>query len=143
MWEIRVQSLGREDPLRRKWQPTPVLLPGKSHGWRSLIGYSPWGYKELDTTERLHFTSKLKRRPVCIRAFIAFPCIIISISPKVLRQKGTDSSGSLGVGLFLFNLKLRSKIKFVLGFFLTHSSFSNMLGFCSKNKLFVLLSVEK
>ena len=37
------------------WQPTPVLLPGKSHGRRSLVGYSPWGRKELDTTERLHF----------------------------------------------------------------------------------------
>ena len=40
-------------PWRRKWQPTPVLLPGKSHGQRSLAGYSPWGLKELDTTERL------------------------------------------------------------------------------------------
>ena len=40
---------------RRKWQPTPVLLPGKSHGWRSLVVYSPWGHKESDTTERLHF----------------------------------------------------------------------------------------
>ena len=37
--------------------PTPVFLPGKSHGWRSLVGYSPWGCKELDTTKRLHFTS--------------------------------------------------------------------------------------
>ena len=36
---------------RRKCQPTPVLLPGKSHGWRSLVGYSPWGHKESDTTE--------------------------------------------------------------------------------------------
>ena len=35
-------------------QPTPVPLPGKSDGWRSLVGYSPWGSKELDTTERLH-----------------------------------------------------------------------------------------
>ena len=34
---------------------TPVLLPGKSHGWRSLVGYSPWGHKESDTTERRHF----------------------------------------------------------------------------------------
>ena len=49
-------------PWRRKWQPIPVLLPGKSHGWRSLVGYrwrslvgySPWGRKESDTTERLH-----------------------------------------------------------------------------------------
>ena len=44
-------------PWRRKWQPTPVLLPGKSHGLRSLVGYSPWGRKESDMTERLHFTS--------------------------------------------------------------------------------------
>ena len=40
---------------RRRWHPTPVLLPGKSHGWRSLVGCSPWGHKELDMTERLHF----------------------------------------------------------------------------------------
>ena len=40
---------------RRKWQPTPVLLPGESHGWRSLVGYSPWGRKESDMTERLPF----------------------------------------------------------------------------------------
>ena len=40
---------------RRQWPPTPVLLPGKSHGRRSLVGYSPLGHKELDTTERLHF----------------------------------------------------------------------------------------
>ena len=39
----------------RQWQPTPVLLPGKSHGWRSLVGYSPWGHEESDMTERLHF----------------------------------------------------------------------------------------
>ena len=44
---------------RRKWQSTPALLPGKSHGRRSLIGYSPWGRKESDMTEWLHFTSLL------------------------------------------------------------------------------------
>ena len=42
---------------RRQWQPTPVLSPGKSHGWWSLVGYSPWGLKESDMTEQLHFTS--------------------------------------------------------------------------------------
>ena len=41
---------------RRQWHPTPVLLPGKSHGQRSLVGCSPWGLEESDTTERLHFT---------------------------------------------------------------------------------------
>ena len=40
---------------RRQWQPTPVLLPGKSHGWSSLVGCSPWGREEWDTTEQLHF----------------------------------------------------------------------------------------
>ena len=40
---------------RRRWHPTPVLLPGKSHGWRSLVGCSPWGRRESDTTKRLHF----------------------------------------------------------------------------------------
>ena len=39
---------------RRKWQPTPVLLPAKSHGQRSLVGYHPWGHEESDTSKRLH-----------------------------------------------------------------------------------------
>ena len=45
MGETRVQSLGWEDPQRRKWQPTPAFLRGKFHGQRSLVGYSPWGRK--------------------------------------------------------------------------------------------------
>ena len=40
---------------RRQWHPTPVLLPGKPHGRRSLVGCSPWGHEESDMTERLHF----------------------------------------------------------------------------------------
>ena len=43
----------RKIPWRRKWQSTPVFLPGKFHGQRSLVGYSPWDCKELDTTEQL------------------------------------------------------------------------------------------
>ena len=50
-----VFTQGIDNIWRRKWQSTPALLPGKSHGQRSLIGYSPWGRKESDTTERLHF----------------------------------------------------------------------------------------
>ena len=49
--ETWVQSLGREDPWRRKWLPAPVLLPGESHGQRRLVGYSPWGRKESDITK--------------------------------------------------------------------------------------------
>ena len=40
---------------KRKWQPTPVLLPGKFHGLSTLVGYSPWDLKESNTTEQLHF----------------------------------------------------------------------------------------
>ena len=54
--------LGRS-PWRREWQLTTVLLPGKSHVQRSLVGYSPWGCKESDTTERLHFQTSI-RKPV-------------------------------------------------------------------------------
>ena len=57
--ETRVQSLGWEGPWKSRWQPTLVFLPGKSHGQRSLGGYSPWGYKELETTEWLHFRFNL------------------------------------------------------------------------------------
>ena len=46
---------------RRQWQPTPVLLPGESHGWRSLVGCGPWGPEESDTTERLRFHFSLSR----------------------------------------------------------------------------------
>ena len=53
MRETWVRSLGREDPLEKGMATTPVFSPGKSHGRRSLVSYSPWGRKELDTTERL------------------------------------------------------------------------------------------
>ena len=49
--EMQGQSLGGEDVLEEVWQPTPVFLPGKSHGQRSLADYSPWGRKEKDLTE--------------------------------------------------------------------------------------------
>ena len=48
-----VRSLGWEDPWRRKWQPTPIFLPGEFHGQRSLVNYNPWGCEESDTTEQL------------------------------------------------------------------------------------------
>ena len=61
-------------PWRRKWQPTQVLLPRKFHGWRSLVGYSPWGHKQSDTTEWLHFhysiyknKSQAYSRPKCCK----------------------------------------------------------------------------
>ena len=49
-----IPGLGKS-PRERNGNPFPVLLPGKFHGWRSLVGYSPWGRKELDMTEQLHW----------------------------------------------------------------------------------------
>ena len=53
MQETWIRSLGQEDLWRREWKPTPVFLPGKSQGWRSLVGPNSWGLEESDTTERL------------------------------------------------------------------------------------------
>ena len=61
----RINPWVRRIPWRRKWQPTPVFLPGKSHGQRSLAGYSPWGRTELDKTEQLMLTDL-----PCVQAII-------------------------------------------------------------------------
>ena len=50
---------GKSIKQRGQWQPTPVLLPGRAHGRRSLVGCSPWGSEESDTTERLDFDFSL------------------------------------------------------------------------------------
>ena len=55
MQETWVWSLGGEDPLEKEMMTPPILLPGKLHGLKFLIAYSPWGLKESDKTERLHF----------------------------------------------------------------------------------------
>ena len=56
MWETQVRFLGQGDPLEKEMATHSCIL-GKCHKQRSLVGYSPWGRKESDTTERLHFTS--------------------------------------------------------------------------------------
>ena len=61
--ETRLRSLGQEDLLEKEMATHSVLLPGKSHGWRSLVVYSPWGRKESDMTEQLHSFS------FCYQAF--------------------------------------------------------------------------
>ena len=55
-----VRSLGRENPMEEEMEPSAVFLPGKSHGQRSLAGYSPWGHKESDMTEHVVVASALK-----------------------------------------------------------------------------------
>ena len=62
MQETQVRSLGRDGPRRREQQPTPGFLPAEFLGQRILKGYSPWGLKELDETERPS-TQNVKQRP--------------------------------------------------------------------------------
>ena len=54
MQETQTQPLGWEEPLEKKMATHSSILPGKSHGQRSLVGYSPWDDKDLDTTEHAH-----------------------------------------------------------------------------------------
>ena len=77
---------------RRKWQPTPVLLPGKFHGQRSLVGHGPWGRKESDTTEWLHSLTH-----ITLKYFIAkkklltmiWQCMVSTILQIVKNKKQT------------------------------------------------------
>ena len=59
MLDAQIFKIVMSSSQRRQWYPTPVLLPGKSHGRRSLVGFSPWGRQESDTTERRHFPFSL------------------------------------------------------------------------------------
>ena len=96
-WEISVHRRCRRHrfdpwvgkiPWRRARQPTPVLLPGKSHRQRSLAGYSPWGLKELDTIEHAHTyqtvtTIKARNIAITVKRFLS-PTLLLLLS-RVLR----------------------------------------------------------
>ena len=89
---------------RRKWHPTPLLLPGKSHGQRSLIGYSPWGHKELDTTER-HFHYLLFSECLIFTLLTSMlQYFIIVLSWNILTTNEVDQ-------LFMFVLTLEIVLK--------------------------------
>ena len=92
MRETWIRSLGWEDPWRRKWQPTPVFLPGKSHRWRSLVGYSPWGRKESDMTERLFFFFSMEKEMATHSSILAWRI------PGTEEPGGLQSMGSQRVG---------------------------------------------
>ena len=65
-------------PWRKRWQPTSVLLPRKSHGQRSLADYSPWGRKQLDTTEQLTDTDTLGT--ILVPVDVSFSVLIVIVS---------------------------------------------------------------
>ena len=61
----------RKIPWRRKWQPPPIFLPGKSHGQRSLAGYSPWGHKRV----RHNLVTKQPQKIVALQGWVSFCCV--------------------------------------------------------------------
>ena len=115
---LLISQMGRR---RRQWHPTPVLLPGKSHGWRSPVGCSPWGRWESDTTERLHFhfsltcTGEGNGNPLqcsCLenpRDGGAWWAAIYGVTQSRTRLKQLSSSSSYDI-----RLELTDSIKFIL-----------------------------
>ena len=107
---------------RRQWHPTPVLLPGKSHGWKSLVGCNPGGREELDTTEQLHFHFSLS----CIGEGNGNPLQCSCLENP--RDGGAWWAAVYGVAQSRTRLKQLS----------SSSSSSNVLFIFSKFKLFCL-----
>ena len=93
---------------RRQWQPTPVLLPGKSHGRRSLVGYSAWGRKESGTTERIHFHFSLS----CMGEGNSNPLQCSCLENP--RDRGAQRAAIYGVAQSRTQLKRRSSSSKVL-----------------------------
>ena len=86
-------SVCTQSQWRRQWQPTPVLLLGEFHGCRSLVGYSPWGREELDTTEWLHFHFHALKKEMATHSSV-LACRI----PGMEDPGGLPSMGSHRVG---------------------------------------------
>ena len=84
---------------RRKWQSTPVLLPGKSHGQRSLVGNSQWGHKESDTTEWLHYSCHVPAR--LLQSCLTL-CDSIHWCPPGSSLRGISPNNNTGVGCCAF-----------------------------------------
>ena len=97
-----LQSLGSQrfghdwsDWWRKQWYPTPVLLPGKSHRWRSLVGCGPWGHEESDTAERLHFHFSLHALE---KEMATHSSVLAWRIPGMAEPGGLPSMGSHRVG---------------------------------------------
>ena len=84
----------RKIPRSRKWQPTAVFLPGKSHGQRSLVGHSPWGCKKLDTTTKNNNIFALCLLKTYLQAFKMRFALAYRRSSKWSTLSSTDSNGA-------------------------------------------------
>ena len=111
MQETQVQSLGQDDPPgERKWQPTPIFLPGEFYGQRSLAGYIPWGCKESNMYNFICFW--LCSVFTAVQAFlvvasedyslVAVHRLLIAVASLVLRSLGAQASVVVVQGLSCF-----------------------------------------
>ena len=117
---------------RRQWQPTPVLLPGKSHARRSLVGCSLWGHEESDTTERLHFQFHALEKEMATHSSVLAWRI-----PGTEEPGGLPSMGSHRVGHHWSDLAVvAAPFPFFLAFWF--SSFFSYLKTSSDNHAFLL-----
>ena len=93
--ETHIPSPEGGNHWRIKWQPTPVFLPGESHGQRSLVGYSPWGHKELDTTRYMNLFNLWFSPNICPGVGLLHPygsSISCSIFFKVIKFSQTPEN---------------------------------------------------
>ena len=87
MQESRFSPWTGKFPWRRKWQPTPVFLPGEFHGHRSLAGYSPWGHKELDTTRQLTHTVAASPASSSVSSLKCCHRGLLSCAPRLVKER--------------------------------------------------------
>ena len=122
---------------RRQWHPTPVLLPGKSHGRRSLVGCSPWGREESDTTKQLQFHFSLS----CIREGIGnpFQCSCL----KNLRDGGAWWAAVSGVTQSWTRLKRLSSSIYIYTHIYTHTHTHTYIYQVIRNSKFNYLNITK
>ena len=92
-------------PWRREWLPTPVFLPGEAHGHRSLVGYSLWGHKELNTTERLIHTFTLASRAEPLEQLRNHPETTLSLATQMYGPRPRAASVSPGSQLEMQSLR--------------------------------------
>ena len=126
-------------PWRRKWLPTPVFSPGKSHGQQSLVGYSPWGCKESDTTE--HANSKVKSFQIVVVQSLS--CVRLFVTPQTVARQASLSfaiSRSLLKLMFIDSVMLSNHLILCCALLLLPSNchsirvFSNKSTPCIKNQ---------
>ena len=108
----------RKIPWRQKWQPTPVFLPGESHGQRSLAGYSPWGCKESDMTEWLPLSLSHSQSLQCtheaeVDVFLEFPCFLYDPMNVANLLSGSSDffKPSLYIWKFLVHILLKPNLE--------------------------------